>query len=283
MYRWFLLAEVLKRFNWREPVLRVPREEWLCCGPVLLLRGALEGEGHPPAPAVAGLSAIATVALRLGCRAAYVPTRTDFAAVNEERNRAKIGAIQRATERHGTVQLIAETGSSFLRVVRPFFSSLRQFLVERGKLQIVLANPSFVEAHGISAAYLEQKQLSAGIHPRFAQKHREAFVDGLAELTNVGNVELRLAHYGLSATLLITDEVIFYEPYFRNDRRLREKEMLFDTFELRLEADPGSRIREIVKEHFDFFWTHADTPQKFASLGPEYRRILDELMRLWCV
>jgi hypothetical protein len=280
MYRWFLLAEVLKRLLWFEEVFASAEGRILLLRAVLMLRRALEDQSRPERakdPTLPGLDAVSRLGLALGCTAAYIPDDKNFQATNESRNAAKRRALESAARKRQTVRLIAETGYSYLCSHGPFYQHVQQLILESGRFHVLLANPSFVEAHGISAAYREPNRLNPlGLHPIFVEKF--GLIESTIPLLPPERIEIRFSRYGIPATVLITDDVIFYEPYFRNDRRNRETR-LFDTFELQLETD--GHARKLIEDDFQFRWDNADTYDVLKNLRPEYEQALASLVSLW--
>jgi hypothetical protein len=276
MYIWFLLAEVLKRLMWTGDHFSLPSaRRALLCG-VIMLKRSLSNE--PTAPA--GFSAVSDIARLLDCTGLYVPTRGYEATVNRERNSAKIKALQRAAGDGSTVRLLAETGNSYLHFRAPFYPEIES-LLESGRFQVVLANPTFVESHGISAAYKDPASLDDfGIHPLLRQKFAESWAGYQTLRAQVGQrIEARVARYGIGVTLLITGDEIFFEPYFRSDRSLRHRR-LFETFELRFSAR-NDHIRALFSEHFAFYWLNSDQLSGDPAALEPYSSSLGKLTDLW--
>jgi hypothetical protein len=278
MYRWFQLGEILKRLLWFEEVFTNVEGRLLLLRSVITLRRTLDDVGcaeSKPAE-IPGLDGVYRLTTALGCTGAYIPDKKNYSSTNETRNHAKMAALTVAAKTHQTVRLMAETGYSYL-TRGPLFSHIQQLINYSGRFEVLLVNPYFVEAHGISAAYLEPSSLgSLGLHPLFVKKH--ALIDEMLGKLPPERVEVRFSRYGLPATLLITDDVIFYEPYFRNDRRKRER-VLFDTFELRLEGNTDAR--KIIEDDFEFRWNNADTHAELQKHRPLYKKYLGSLASLW--
>jgi hypothetical protein len=276
MYLWFLMAEILKRLLWTEPVFSGADGRRALLRSVIMLKRAIMGS----APTAPNFAAVSQLSALLGCREVYVPTREYRTRVNKDRNAAKIAALQEAARTGQHVRLIAETGNAYLHFHGPFFPELEN-LLERGSLSVVLVNPWFVESHGISAAFNDPAKLDEqGMHEWHRTKFMESFW-GCQSLSQraAGRLQVRVARYGLSSTILTTDDVVFFEPYFRSDRTKRY-ERRFDTFEMRFE--PGTEhVRNLLDEHFDFYW-RTGTPLDSVMANEEgYRRLLRELQTLW--
>lgn len=276
MYQWFLLAEVLKRLMWTEEVSSTVESRRALLVAVDLLRKGVEGrvvEAH-------AFGTVSDLPRLLHCTALYVPVHGYEATVNRQRNADKIRALQQAAARGSTVKLLAETGNSYLNFRGAFYPEV-EALVRTGSLQIVLVNPEFSESHGISVAYNDPSNLDDfGLHPLLRQKFEESLA-GYAALRSQSkdNVEVRIARYGITTTLLITDDEIFLEPYFRSDRRRRHQRM-FDTFELRFSAVDGP-MHDLLSEHFAFYWSSSDTVEGFIAIRERYKLLMREIRSMW--
>lgn len=274
MYLWFLLAETLKRLMWIGDAFNpVEGRRALLSSVVMLKRAVSDQETGVPE-----FSSVSEISRLLSCTALYVPTRGFEASVNRGRNSAKIAALQRATSNGTTVKLLAETGNSFLYFRGPFYPEI-EGLLEAGRLQVVLANPDFIEAHGISAAYKDPSNLDdLGLHPLLKQKFIESF-QGYNTLREIAGsrLQIRIARYGIGATLLATDDEIYFEPYFRSNRNRRHRR-LFETFELRFSAR-NDHVRELFDEHFAFYWNNSDPFD--TSLHDRHLAFLKDVSAMW--
>ena len=188
-----------------------------------------------------------------------MPTEEYRTRVNEDRNAAKKAALQAAASTGQNVKLMAETGNAYLHFPGTFFPDVEN-LLRTGSLSVILVNPWFVESHGISAAFNDPEKLDReGMHEWHRNKFKES-TWGCQALQQKAHdrLKVRVARYGLGSTILMTDDVVFFEPYFRSDR-LRRYKLRFDTFELRFE--PGTEhVRNLLDEHFDFHWKTATPP-----------------------
>lgn len=276
MYMWFLLAEVMKRLMWTADSLSAPsvRRALLCAIP--MLKTAVGGE----IPEATGFSSVSGISRLLGCSALYVPSYGYEATVNRERNAAKIAALREAKGSRTTVRLLAETGNSFLHF-RGYFYPEIESLLESGKLEIVIANPYFVESHGISAAYKDSSRLDeSGLHTYLKQKFAESFTGYESLRGQFGpRIAARVARYGIGATLLMTGEEIFFEPYFRSDRTRRHRR-LFETFEFRFSAR-NDHLRRLFNEHFAFYWGNSDAFEEESWFRDRYLPFLGNVEEIW--
>jgi hypothetical protein len=210
----------------------------------------------------------------------YVPSYGYEAAVNRERNAAKSAALREARNSRSTVRLLAETGNSYLHFRGQFYPEIES-LLESGKLEVVIANPYFVESHGISAAYKDSSELDeAGLHSLLKQKFAESFTGYESLRTQAGpRITTRVARYGIGATLLMTDEEIFFEPYFRSDWSHRHRR-IFDTFEFRLSAR-NEHLRKLFSEHFAFHWNNSDAFGEQSRFRDRYLPVLKNVEEIW--
>jgi Phosphotransferase enzyme family len=276
MYQWFLLAEVLKRLLWTEEVFSTIAGRRALLVGVGLLRKGIEGR-DVEARAFGSMSDLPRL---LHCTALYVPVRGYEATVNRQRNADKIRALQQAAVRGSKVKLLAETGNSYLHFRGAFYPEV-EALIRSGSLQIVLVNPDFSESHGISVAYNDPSNVDGfGVHPLLRQKFEESLA-GYAALRSQSKdkIEVRIARYGITATLLITEDEIFFEPYFRSDRRRRHQRM-FETFELRFSAADG-HMHDLLEEHFKFYWSASDSVEDFIAVRDRYRLLMLEIRSMW--
>jgi hypothetical protein len=222
----------------------------------------------------------------------YVPSKNDYRYVNSTRNAAKEAAIRKAAKKSETVKLLAETGHSYLdpRADR-FFDAVQDLVRGGGRFEVVIKIPAFVEAHGISKSYRRKPARSTdryellGIHPRIDLKFQAA-LNGFRELRNIadeseGSIEMRFTRYGIPATILMTNDVIFFEPYLRTPREQRDLQ-LFDTFELQLE-EISKETSQIFEDNFDFYWTNSDSLEEWEARESSYEEILARLHNIWSI
>ncbi len=276
MYQWFLLAEVLKRMMWTGEGLNTIAGRQALIVALDLLRRGLDGQS-----AVAeAFGSVSDLSRLLNCTALYVPIRGYEATVNRQRNGDKINALQLAARRGSTVKLLAETGNSYLHFRGPLYPET-EALVTSGALQAVLVNPDFIEARAISVAYKDPPDLdNLNVHPLLRQKFAESLAgyDALRSRWN-DNIQVRVSRYGIGATLLITEEEIFFEPYFRSDRHRRHQRM-FETFEFRF-SSRNSHVRDLLEEHFAFYWNNSDPVLSLTAIRERYKEVMEEIRRMW--
>jgi hypothetical protein len=279
MYRWFLLRECLKRTRWTAAVSLGHDEPdsasliYTICA----LRRRLSGVGEPT---VRISTAPQVLAASLRCRAAFVPTRGSERAVNQQRNAAKKTALEEAAARISTVRLLAETGQSYLSPRGQFSGEIRDVLTAGGGVQIAICSPYVPEYFGLSRSYEEHDERPYKVNPDLLRKTDESMsgFDILRE--EFGSlVEVRLCRFGVGATILITDETLFYEPYFRTQRIKRQK-LLFDTFELQF--DPSAlHSRSLMEDTFAFHWKNSDTIPEMRTRRSHHEVLRKAFLDLW--
>jgi hypothetical protein len=273
MYTWFLLNEVLRRLLWAGGVSEDRRRRLLTS--VVMLKRVIDDQGA----SATGFSAVADISRILSVTRVYVPVQGKQRKVNSERNGAKIDALQRAAASGGDVKLLAETGHSFF-FFRGAFREQVEAVARRGSFKAVIANPVFIEAQGISAAYKDREPSAAQrINPLLANKFSES-IRGYQQLHDQypENIDLKITNYGVGITVLLTDDRIFLEPYLRSDRT-RRHEQLFDTFELEFDG-ANNHVRRVVEEHFEFHHSNGVTITDFETSKGEYQKILNDILSL---
>lgn len=288
MYRWFLLSECLKRIRW------VTNNGPAAAGVDMLsllrmitaLRRMLDGHRYAPDTVISTTAEALTL---LRCTAAYVPMHGHERLTNEKRNRAKEAALHASADRGATVRILAETGYSYLATRGVFNSKVIKLLADGASLQMVICNPYFLEAYGISASYDPNGRRLRSLAPDRLELHAdlarkfEASLRGYEILRGEYKslVEVRLARFGLGATVLLTEQASFFEPYFHASRDRREK-VLFDTFELQF--DPGGlHMKRLLEETFSFHWNNADAITDATSLEERCRRARTAVFDAWQV
>lgn len=285
MYRWFLLAECLRRLRWiatnGEAAAGVDAPSLLQL--IVTLRSRLDR----PVPSVLTPVATPSNGLRaLNCVAVYVPLRGRERTVNDQRNEAKRQALASAGHRASTVRVLAETGFSYLSSRGVFRDLVHDLLSNGGGLRVVICNPASPEAYGISASYgtqpgpLNAGPWAGGLYPALDDKFR-ASLRGYHELREEYRelIELRMAFFGISATLLLTDDMYFYEPYFRDARRRRER-LIFDTFEMQFRPT-GLHSKTLLEETFSFHWGYSEPVPTDGEGEDRWQALREQVFRMW--
>lgn len=299
LYRWFLLAEILRRLRWLDSDFVESSTRIALLHSILMLKqaiskqnsGDMQGSWKPLIPEF--VSAL-NLTQRLGCVGAFVPMRSDVQLVNRSRNREKEKEIQNTADlgSAGIVQLIAETGNSYFNSDPDRFRSAIETLLRKGgKFQAVITGKYFIEAHGISKAYrrptppadpslrdtqLDNMWLQKWYNSIESEAGYYSFED---QYIKDEKIEVKISRYGIPATILITKNAIFFEPYLKSDR-LRRAHDLLDTFELKIETQDWTK-RAIFEETFDFYYKNSDPLTKYLDHRTEYLDILRALIKLW--
>ncbi|MEI9907012.1 MAG: phosphotransferase [Actinomycetota bacterium] len=169
----------------------------------------------------------------LGIRRVFVPLPGSERVTNNVRNEAKLLTLQRAITAKSRVCLVAETGNSYLHTRGPFFASIEQLLSRGGRFDVLL-----VQAN-------EDQQ-----DPTRIRKFDES-IEGAKHLAGRYSSRLRVGvlEGPLLATVLLSEDVGFFEPYFEVDRARREK-LLFDTFEVEF-SSRNSQLYALLAEQFE--------------------------------
>ncbi|MEV0648949.1 hypothetical protein AB0I28_27220 [Phytomonospora sp. NPDC050363] len=271
MYRWFLLRECLKRTRWLDT--DITAVVYTICA----LRKHLSGD----AGTAAWIStAPQTIASALHCQAVYAATPGSERRVNNRRNQAKKAAIAGPPKRISTIRLLAETGQSYLSPRGVLHDEVEDALANGSGLQIVICNPAVPEYFGLSESYGRSDDGAYQAHPDLLSKTQES-IRGYSMLRQeYGNrIELRLSRFGLGATVLLTHDASFYEPYFRVPRALRQRH-LFDSFELQFDA-AGAHSRRLLEGTFDFYWHNSDEVDDITLRSAAYDDLKAAFLALW--
>lgn len=205
---------------------------------------------------------------------------------NIRRNEQKKKALQQVVERNAHMKLLAETGHSYLAPqVDRFFKDVKSFLERGGRISVILANPEFIAGYLISRAN-RCNQVSGGSSlvdedNEYRRKFASA-VDGYKRLKGLfGNrIELRIAPCVIQSTILLTNRFAFFEPYLFQDR-YRKGEVLFDTFELKIDRKNCGNFDNLsLDEHFDFLWEVSTPYDQWKERKEDFRALLTEALKL---
>jgi hypothetical protein len=275
MYRWFLLCECLKRTRWvasGDEVDSASLIYTICALRQYLSRQKITSGWISTAPQV--------LAAALHCRAAFVPVRGSERVVNRKRNEAKKKALIGSENSISTIRLLAETGQSYLSPRGIFNEEIVQVLSAGGSLQVVICNPELPEYLGLSESYESHGGSDYTVSPDLLSKSQEG-IKGYRNLREeFGSlIELRLSRFGIGATILLTDETTFYEPYFRAPRGRRQK-LLFDSFELQFDAS-GLHSRSLLEDTFDFHWRNSDSLDTLTENASRFAALKTAFLHLW--
>ncbi|MFD9407956.1 phosphotransferase [Streptomyces sp. NPDC059989] len=279
MYRWFLLRECLKRTRWTSGAMAGDEEPdaasliYTICA----LRQSLSGKK----PAGTWISTAPQVlASTLHCRAAFVPTRGSERLVNQKRNEAKKAALRESAAKISTVRLLAETGQSYLSARGAFNSEIRDVLATGAGVMVAICNPHAPEYYGLSKAYEATGDIEQPLSAILLRKSEESIRGYRALREEFGSlIEVRLCRFGVGATILLTDQAAFFEPYFRT-RRTKRETLLFDSFELQFDSS-GLHSATLLQETFDFHWRNSDHIDDVAARPAGYEALRSAFLNLW--
>lgn len=279
MYRWFLLCECLKQLRWVAGIEAGDEEPdsasliYTICALRRYLSGAT--------PAATWISTAPQVmAGTLHCRAVFVPIRGSERLVNRQRNDAKRDALTEAAARMSTVRLLAETGQSYLSSRGTFNSEIRAVLSTGAGVQVALANPHAPEYFGLSKSYESGEGGPYEIHPDLQRKSTESIQGYLHLREEFGSlIEVRFCRFGVGATILITNDTLFYEPYFRTPR-MRRQRLLFDSFEFQFSGS-SLHSRSLLEDTFNFHWKNSDGVEDGTERAESYAALRKAFLALW--
>lgn len=279
MYRWFLLRECLKRLRWTAGLEAGDEEPdsasliYTICA----LRRYLSGV----TPAATWISTAPQVlAATLHCSAVFVPTRGSERLVNRQRNDAKREALNEAATRMSTVRLLAETGQSYLSPRGTFNGEIRAVLSTGAGVQVALASPNVPEYFGLSKSYEADGGGDSAIHPDLRRKTEESIQGFLHLREEFGSlIEVRLCRFGIGATILMTNDTLFYEPYFRSPR-MRRQRLLFDSFEFQFSGS-SLHSRSLLEDTFNFHWQSSDSIEDGEQRPELYAALRKAFLALW--
>ena len=208
----------------------------------------------------------------------FVPT------TNKERNIDKMEAVVNAK----MVYLIAKTGNSYLGTIgNRFLEALVEITQKGGDVRILLQSPWSVNA--VSTAFAESGDIKSFInllqHQTPSQALIEAYkntewfklklmdvINGYREIQGTNpSIKLRFIDTDLSASLLITDQNLFYEPYLNLINRSRLKKRAI-TFEVKMNSNVP--FYNNAKKHFETLWESAISYEKLIKQESHYINLL---------
>lgn len=190
------------------------------------------------------------------------------------------------------IRLIAHTGKSYLDDTytadgKPngrFFADLVKRLETDPdvQMQIVLLNPYSVEGSklGIAEARgsLRGPELDVEYHERSTElfKRFKTCLESYKSLhEHYPNLQLRISHYSTDATILMSNEVAFIEPYLIGRLSMRYTGPKYmNAPELLVQRD--SEMYHVAEEQFKFLWERAFTVDEYESRIDDFKH---EFMR----
>lgn len=189
-------------------------------------------------------------------------------SMSNQRTIMKTKALQNAT----TLDLLSRTGSSYLANIGNRYRDilLNNIKKHNTKMRFLLLSPwtktaiitAFSESQNrdIYLNYLSNKYSSSEIINLYINSDwfRFKFTDmtkGYENITKVTpNIELRFIDFDISASVLITDELCFFEPYFNALKNERIGKSM-TTFEIEIENT--NNLYFMLQEHFHTLWENS--------------------------
>ena len=204
---------------------------------------------------------------------------------NNLRGLSKNAAIARSQN----IELLAKTGNSFLGSVgNRYLDLLIQNIDERNaQIRIILMNPWSMNAvlSAFAESASEQDYLDCLLCKKPAQDILTTYIQSswyqmkLRDvLTNYGqlckqypNIQLRFVDVEIPASVLMTDQRCYFEPYanYCNTDRLQKK---VSTFEV--EMSNKSVLYQASKAYFNMLWENAISYETFISAEEQYKTAL---------
>lgn len=214
-------------------------------------------------------------------------------SLNEERNQLKRDAL--LAERN-LVRLIAYVGHSYIaRVGHRFGNEVTNLLEGGGRFRFVILNPW--SETGLMIAIGESDQTVGGLDfslPRVdlasidalaiiehSVYYKFSFLQMLEEYASLRGrfgdlIEVRLTRSNIPATVMLTSNTGFFEPYISVDLRERLRKA-FHTFEIQFSKE--SYFYRHNSNYFDTLWKISEPYEEFIANQEAYRRKLPDLLR----
>ena len=180
-----------------------------------------------------------------------------FADDNDERNKNKRERISRA----GIIRLSAKSCYNFLNQQGCFRGELIKRLEEGASVNVIMQNPfsfnSLVAALGFKTlnAYYKRKIDINGLMEEYYNSnwYKQRFmgsIEGYNDLRKVSKkICLRLTETDLSTSILLTDEVCYFEPYLNSIEVGKKPLSIFE-----VEADNKTELYKDSENDFDSIW-----------------------------
>jgi hypothetical protein len=215
----------------------------------------------------------------------------DFFWGPERRNRRKLELLRNHA---GPVRLLAHTGHSYLdpgggadargRPAGPFYSALCERIGRPSgdRVEIVVLNPYSVEGSKLGIAEARGDLRGPELDLEYFERHTELFrrfdvcLDSYQQLrrqlgggTNP-NLELRITDFSPDATILLSRQEAFFEPYvvgrlahrYHTDQRMNAPELL---------TRSGTPLFEVAESQFEFFWKRSISVEEYLGRRDEFR------------
>jgi len=183
----------------------------------------------------------------LGCSHVWIPTKEHENEENESRNQKKLSEVKASCG--SVIRLLAITGYSFLCNRGVFFNSIFNHLKNGGTFNILLSSQS-------TGSIILNKEEVVNRNAKY-----QLATAGYKELKNkFGDlIHLRTIDFDLPATLLITKDKCFFEPY-THIPSLRDQN-IFVSFEMLLSKEISEHGYGLMLDYFNhLFLRGVDLP-----------------------
>ncbi len=188
----------------------------------------------------------------------------------------------------GPIRLLAHTGNAFLNDVTDdkdepegqFYEALKQRLGRKkdNEVRIVLLNPFSVEGSKVAIAESRGALKGPELDVEFHEEHTHLFqkfrvclksYDGLKQ--EFGNrIRLRISHYATDASILLSEEAAFSEPYIVGSI-VASVPSAGRANALETYAAQGTEAYQTAATQFEFMWDRAIDVEEFLRRRNEFR------------
>jgi DNA repair photolyase len=283
LYTAYLIGHSTRMLRWNDPELRGQYKKTQFAWYILMLHGKLFQSilGDPPANIPKPIDS------ELMLEDMKNSGVVDF-FFGERRNKCKKDLI---CNDQGEVCVLAHTGYSYLHYHEHndvnggkfdrFYTDIKTRLEKNGIVKIILLNPYSVEGSKLGIAEARGDLRGPEVDLDYYETQTELFrrfdlcLKGYDKLKHHGNFKLRITHYSPDATILMSNEQAFIEPYLVGQLAWRyHAEMKMNAPELLCIA--GTKLYDVAKAQFSFFWNKSITVEEYRSNKVEFK---DEFMR----
>lgn len=195
------------------------------------------GESPYPSPELSN-----TLSSLMGCSHIWVPVNGRETLENNARNEMKIKAIKEGSG--SPIRLLAHTGYSYLCNRGIFYNQVQKHLEKGGAFNVLLTDP-----------YCEDIVLNRTDREHIKAKYSMAFL-GYNRLKSqfADQINLKTIRYNLTATILITNRMAFFEPYIHT--AAQRDRLLFVTFEMLFDKNIALHGYELMLKYFTNLFSH---------------------------
>ena len=203
-----------------------------------------------------------------------------------ETNEQRMSEKKEAIENSNIVYLIAKSGNSFLGSLGNRYLDLLKANVENGKeVKILLINPWSIDAVMTAFSEEENQTLIKYLNGEYnvnqimdlylgTQWYKSKLYDVMQEYEhlyiNYPQIQLNFIDSTISASVLITDKWLFYEPYSNYCNIRKNKKMA--TFEVKI-ANTHNLYKESL-QHFNALWANSSPYYNLMKNQQKYKKRL---------